>query len=132
MNIQFQNVVDRYSKIILIRMKESNITCWIGGGCLRDYFMGIPIKTDIDIFFPDKENMEKCVEWFKKKGAAEIWSSDNGAKYSFEGHKFDIIKHYFPSPQDTINAFDFTVSMFAVDTENVYYGETSFIDLSKR
>lgn len=130
--IQFENCVERYNKVILTRLKEAGITCWIAGGCLRDYFAGKPIKSDIDLFFPDDTNMNKCVNWFKSKAATEIWSSDNGAKYAFESHKFDIVKHYFPSPQATIDMFDFTVSMFAVDTENVYHGETSFIDLSKR
>ena len=60
------------------------------------------------------------------------WESDNGAKIKYKGRTFDLIKKYFPSPQATIDEFDFTVSMFAVDTEKVYTGETTFIDLAKR
>jgi len=130
--IQLENCVERYNKLILTRLKEAGITCWIAGGCLRDYFAGQPIKSDIDLFFPNQKEMEKCVTWFKAKGASELWSSDNGAKYAFESHKFDIVKHYFDSPQATIDMFDFTVSQFACDTEQVYHGETTFIDLAKR
>src|SRR5690606_5616037 len=50
----------------------------------------------------------------------------------YNGKTYDLVKKFFESPQSTIDAFDFTVSMFAVDNEKVYYGETSFIDLAKR
>ena len=53
-------------------------------------------------------------------------------KVKYNKRKFDLVKKFFPGPQETINEFDFTVSQFAVDTEKVYYGETSFIDLAKR
>jgi hypothetical protein len=131
--IQLTNAIDRYNKIILKDLKEAGIICWIAGGALRDYFMGVPILTDHDIFFPDQSNYDKAVDWFKKKEKCKvIWQSDNGMKVALNKRKFDLIKHYFPTPQDTIDAFDFTVSMFAVDHERVYYGETSFMDLAKR
>lgn len=130
--IQFENAVKRYGEIILNDLKESGIVCWIAGGALRDYFMGIPIKTDHDLFFPSESEFDKCAVWFKAKEAAIKWESDNGMKVVYKGRTFDLIKHYFSGPQTTIEAFDFTVSMFAVDTEKIYHGETSFIDLSKR
>ena len=130
--IQLDNAVDRYNKLILNELKEAGIKCWLAGGALRDYFMGVPIKTDYDIFFPNEMEYEKTKTYFKAKNAEIIWESDNGMKVKHEGKKFDLVKHYFESPQTTIDAFDFTVSMFAVDNEKVYYGESSFIDLSKR
>ena len=57
--IQFQNAVERYQKMILSETKEANIKCWLAGGALRDYFMGVPVKTDYDMFFPDQENSKK-------------------------------------------------------------------------
>lgn len=50
----------------------------------------------------------------------------------YNGNTYDLVKKYFADPQTTIEAFDFTVSMFAVDNEKIYHGETSFIDLAKR
>jgi len=130
--VQLENVVERYNNIILSELKQAGITCWAAGGAIRDYFMGIPIKTDIDLFFPDKENADKCIAYFKEKQATCIWESDNGAKFAYGKKTYDVVKHYFASPQATIDAFDFTVAMFAVDTEKVYHGESSFIDLAKR
>lgn len=57
--IQFDNAVERYSKIILTELKDAGIKCWLAGGALRDYFMGVPIKTDYDLFSPMKENIIK-------------------------------------------------------------------------
>lgn len=130
--IQLDNAVSRYNKIILDELKNAGIRCWIAGGCLRDYFMGIPIKTDIDLFFPDDENRKKCVNYFKTAEANIVWESENGMKLKHKGKTYDIIKHYFPDPQATIDAFDFTVSMFAVDNIAVYSAPTAFMDLAKR
>lgn len=131
--IQLDNAVSRYGKIILTDLKDAGIICWLAGGALRDYFMGIVIKTDYDIFFPNEDEYNRAKKFFSLKDGVEIkWESDNGMKVLYNKRTFDLIKKFFPTPQDTIDAFDFTVSMFAVDTDKVYHGETSFIDLSKR
>lgn len=130
--IQLENAVERYGKIILNELKEAGINTWIAGGALRDYFMGVKITTDYDLFFPKESEYIKAQVYFKLKGADVKWESDNGMKVLYNGKTYDLVKKYFDSPQDTINNFDFTVSMFAVDVEKVYYGETTFIDLAKR
>lgn len=130
--VQLENAVERYGKIILNEMKEAGIKTWIAGGALRDYFMGVRIKTDYDLFFPNEVEFSKAEVFFKAKNAEVKWDGDNGMKVLYNGRTFDLVKKFFDSPQSTIDAFDFTVSMFAVDYERVYYGETSFIDLAKR
>lgn len=130
--IQFTNAVERYGKLILNELKETNVKCWIAGGALRDYFNGVNVNTDYDLFFPNEVEYEKANTYFKAKGCDVKWESDNGMKIVYVGKTFDLVKKFFNSPQETIEAFDFTVSMFAVDTERVYHGDTSFIDLAKR
>ncbi len=130
--IQLDNAVSRYRKIILDELANSGIICWLAGGAIRDYFMGIPIQTDHDIFFPNESEYLKAVSYFKEKGAIVKWESDNGMKVEYKNRIFDLVKKFFLNPLDTINNFDFTVSMFAVDRTQVYYGKTSFIDLAKR
>lgn len=129
---QLDNAVERYNKIILSELKEAGINCWLAGGALRDYFMGIAIKTDYDLFFPNDEEYGKAKEYFKKHESEVKWESDNGMKVRHKGKTYDLVKKFFTSPQETIDNFDFTVSMFAVDYERVYFGETTFIDLAKR
>jgi len=130
--IQFENAVKRYNGIILEELHKAGIKCWLAGGALRDYFAGVPVKTDYDIFFPDEKEYEKASAYFKAKDAEVKWESDNGMKVKHNGKTYDLVKKYFPDPQSTIDAFDFTISMFAVDSERVYHGESSFIDLAKR
>jgi hypothetical protein len=130
--IQFDNAVSRYRKIILSDLKEAGVTCWIAGGAIRDYFMGVPILTDHDLFFPNQEMYDKAVVYFKAKECKVIWESTKGMKVKYGKRVFDLVKFYASDPQACINAFDFTVSMFAVDYDKVYHGETSFIDLAKR
>ena len=130
--IQLENAVARYGKIILTELKEAGVKTWIAGGALRDYFMAVKITTDYDLFFPNEGEYEKAKTFFKAKEAEVKWESDNGMKVKYNGKTYDLVKKFFESPQSTIDAFDFTVSMFAVDNEKVYYGETTFIDLAKR
>ena len=130
--IQLDNAVERYGKIILTELKEAGIKCWIAGGALRDYFMAVEITADYDLFFPNEIEYEKAKTFFKAKEAEVKWESDNGMKVKYNKRTFDLVKKYFESPQSTIDAFDFTVSMFAVDNEKVYFGESTFIDLAKR
>lgn len=130
--IQFDKAVERYRKVILNEMKEAGIKCWLAGGALRDYFMGVPVVTDYDMFFPNEAEFNKAKSYFDEKGGETKWESDNGCKMAYNGNTYDLVKKYFADPQTTIEAFDFTVSMFAVDTEKIYHGETTFIDLAKR
>lgn len=130
--IQLENAVARYGKIILTELKEAGVKTWIAGGALRDYFMAVKITTDYDLFFPNEAEYDKAKTFFKAKNAEVKWESDNGMKVKYNGKTYDLVKKFFESPKSTIDAFDFTVSMFAVDNEKVYYGETTFIDLAKR
>lgn len=132
MNIQFKNAINKFNTLILSELHSQQIVCWVAGGSLRDYFMGVSGKTDIDIFFPNEVMRNKALTYLKDKGAKVVWESNNGAKVVYNNTTFDIISHYFDSPAATIDKFDFTVSMFATDGETIVHGETSFIDLAKR
>jgi len=130
--IQFDNCVERFGKIILTELTDAKITCWVAGGSVRDYFMGVKIATDYDLFFPNQKEFNKAANYLTNGGAEVKWESDNGMKVKYNGKTFDLVKHFFSTPLETINAFDFTVSMFAVNDKEVFHGQTSFIDLSKR
>jgi hypothetical protein len=130
--IQLTNCVERFRKVILEELKSNNIKCWIAGGSVRDYFTSGAKISDYDIFFPNEEEFNKTKKFFTEKNCEIKWESENGMKVVYNKKTFDLVKKFFDSPQKTIEEFDFTVSMFAVDYDNVYYGESSFIDLSKK
>ena len=130
--IQFENAVKRYGELILNEMKEANVICWLAGGALRDYFIGVPVTTDYDMFFPNEAEYKKAREYFEAKDCEVKWESDKGCKIKYKEKTYDLVKMFFSNPQTTIDTFDFTVSMLAVDNESIYCGETTFIDLAKR
>lgn len=130
--VQFENAVRRFGELVLFDLKKEGITCWIAGGAVRDYFLGIKIVTDYDIFFPEEKDYLLSKKYFEEREALVIFENENVLKIKYKGRKYDLIKKYFKSPQASIEEFDFTVSMFAIDTEKVYFGESSFIDLAKK
>ncbi len=111
--------------------------CWIAGGALRDFFSyGYP-HSDIDIYFSDEYELERAKEYFNEKvwnneGAELIGDFTNSIDYRYKKHHFQLIKIYFPGPQETIDNFDFTVCCAAVDTVEVIHHDTFFIDLAAR
>jgi hypothetical protein len=120
-----------FSDVILGELYGNGITCWIAGGSVRDYFMGIN-PVDIDIFFPNENEFNKAKMFFESRNAEKKWESENGVKYLYNGDTFDLVKIYHSSPQKTIKYFDFTTAMFAVTDKSVFAGDTSFDDLDKR
>lgn len=110
----------------------SGIECWIAGGAVRDYFMGIrQFKTDIDLFFPDETEFLKADIFFIEKGK-ELRETRNSKSFLYKSNRYDLVKKFFSSPDETIKAFDFTVCCAAVDRKRLYLHDSFFIDLSSR
>jgi hypothetical protein len=121
-----------FNNLILGELRKNGINCWIAGGVLRDYFSNQPLKSDCDIFFPNVAEYNKAKEYLLSKGANTIWESENGMKVNYNGKTFDLVKIFRPNPIETINRFDFTISMFATDGNDVYYNDNSLKDLQDR
>ena len=121
-----------FNNLILGELKNNGINAWIAGGVLRDYFSDKPLKSDCDIFFPNLSEFDKAKSYLISKGAKVIWESENGMKVTYKGNTFDLVKIFMPNPMATIGRFDFTISMFATDGNDVYYGNNSLKDLQDR
>lgn len=121
-----------FNNLILKELKKNSVNCWIAGGVLRDYFSDKPLKSDCDIFFPNVSEYDKAKNYLLSKGAKTIWESDNGMKVSYKGNTYDLVKIFAKNPTDTIGRFDFTISMFATDGNDIYYGNNSLKDLQDR
>jgi hypothetical protein len=152
MSVQLDNCVKFFSKIILNELSEVCMT-WIGGGCVRDYFSVGKLTSDIDLYFPDEAEFNKCKEYLMKATmrtvkeniddeevikevpkpkAVKLFENDTVLKVKYNNRLYDVIKRYFPSPDLTITEFDFTVCCAAVDRRQIYTHNTFFIDLAKR
>lgn len=121
-----------FNNLILGELRKNGINAWIAGGVLRDYFSDKPLKSDCDIFFPSLSEFDKAKSYLMSKGAKVIWESENGMKVTYKGNTFDLVKIFMPNPMATIGRFDFTISMFATDGREVYYGNNSLKDLQDR
>lgn len=121
-----------FNNLILAELRKNGINAWIAGGVLRDYFSDKPLKSDCDIFFPSLTEFNKAKNHFMSNGGKVIWESENGMKVTYKGNTFDLVKIFKPNPLETISRFDFTISMFATDGKDVYYGNNSLKDLQDR
>jgi tRNA nucleotidyltransferase/poly(A) polymerase len=105
-HIQIKNTVKRFKDLILDEMEVAGVKCWLAGGCLRDYFSGSYVKTDYDLFFPTQKDYDKALKLFKGTDGWLKWESEKGCKIVRNGKTFDLVKMFFKSPQETIEAFD--------------------------
>ena len=124
--------LDHFNNLILDELKKNGINSWIAGGILRDYFSDTPHTSDCDIFFPSLSEFDKAKVYLLSKGAKVNWESENSIKVTYNGKQFDLVKLVSPTPIETINRFDFTISMFATDGNDVYYGNNSVKDLQNK
>ncbi len=129
---KISNATNFFYDLILGELQNNSIKCWIAGGAVRDFFMDRKAQSDYDIFFPNETELEKAKKYFINNGAEVKWESENGIKLIYNKNIFDLVKIYYSTPEKTIQSFDFTVSMFAVDNKKVYCGEYSFEDLDER
>jgi len=120
-----------FLNIILGEIYTQGITCWLAGGCIRDYFMGVkPI--DYDVYFPNENEFNKAKSYLNSVNAKIDWESDNGIKFYYNGIVLDLVKIFSNNPEDTISRFDYTVCMLAVDHNTLYFGENTLKDLEDR
>jgi len=152
MDIQLTNCIKYFNTVILKELQAIGV-CWVAGGCVRDYFSTGRLTSDIDIFFPNVDEFEKCRKYLTesaeqrieekegdntvikivpKEKAVVLFQNDNVVKVKYKGRVFDLIKKHFTSPETTIQEFDFTVCCAAVDGKNVVTHNTFWMDLAKR
>lgn len=108
---------------LLVALPESvRRTGIIGGGALRSYFDGTPIK-DIDVFFRTPEDFNSAVmdldlfydvEWrlvpCNKNGSSRFPTYE----HAVDGLKINLVGFRFGTPSELVESFDFTcVSMVA-------------------
>ena len=118
-----------FCDIILNDLQNYNV--WVAGGAIRSWF-ALENTTDIDLFFPSEKEKNKALEHLKGLGGEVIFENDNVTKVKYKSKVIDFCKVYYKDPEDTINNFDFTVSMGACDKKNTYFGDDFFMDLASR
>jgi hypothetical protein len=118
-----------YFAKILKPLTDAGVTFWVAGGAIRSWFQDRKVTSDIDVWFPCES------EWRKAKETADkVWKLTKEtaatANYAAGRNWIQLVrKHYFSTPEATIEAFDFTVSCGATDCASCYFHPYFFIDL---
>lgn len=111
------DIVNFFNTLILNELKEFD--CWVAGGSVLSYIDNRPIN-DLDIYFKNKEEREKCLSYLVKNGGIISMDNINTTKVFYNNKTLDILKIYNESPQKCIDSFDFSICGIATDGVIVY------------
>lgn len=143
---------------LLVDIDNSKVkTPFIAGGAVRRTIQGLPLDTDIDLFFVSESHMKEYFELFKEKHGEmviedSIVENANNITLEIDTSKFDtmdenldredyylrdkykiqLITIYAKDMESTLKRFDFTISQFGYDGEYLYVGELSLYDLERK
>lgn len=143
---------------LLVDIDNSKVkTPFIAGGAVRRTIQGLPLDTDIDLFFMSESHMKEYLELFKGKHSEmviedSIVENANNITLEIDTSKFNtmdesldredyylrdkytiqLITIYAKDMESTLKRFDFTISQFGYDGECLYVGELSLYDLERK
>lgn len=115
----------------------------IAGGAITSIFTGAKIN-DIDVYFKNKDDLEKAKEHFKLRNYKLIMDTDNAYTYEIKTGiitenkaimQFIIVEELIKeNPNDLISNFDFTINMAAYDVakDELFIKDDFFNDNIKR
>lgn len=105
------------------------VECWVAGGAVRQFcIQGNTNDTDIDLFFPNEEELRKALNLLDVDKEVEVQET----KFAYNIGHLDLVKRTFKHPQEIIDDFDFTVCAIAVDRTSVTFHEDFRRDIEHR
>jgi hypothetical protein len=122
MNLNEKNL----KKIKFEILKKFNSYCWIAGGAVADFFLDKK-PVDIDVYFPSEKDKEAAVNKLIKMGGKKIRTYPLGIKVKYRGTTYDLC-YLKPTPQETIDHFDYTVCAAAIDKDEKFYSHEDFFE----
>lgn len=97
--------------------------CFIAGGCFKDILRGKKPR-DIDIYFYDKYQYDKCLKIFTSKKFEKVYENCNALCLLDVSNntKIELIKKVFGTPKEVMETnFDFTICKFAYYKKNKWF-----------
>lgn len=106
---------------------------WIGGGCLRDFFLEKRLSgVDIDLFFNSKSDAKSAKDLLLSLGFKKIGVTLTHWKVKRQDLIFDLCYSY-SSPEEWISSVDYTICAAALDSNlTFYHNEHYFKDLKEK
>lgn len=107
---------------------------WIAGGAIRDHFASQSIESDIDVFFKSHDDYKAVIDKLVNDRRVERkYIHKELACFKWRSVDVQLVgTHFFPSPKETMESFDFTVCCCALDSSEIYMHEHFMEDLAAR
>ena len=116
---------------------------WIAGGSLLRTKMGLPMNTDIDIFFKSKQQFDEYFVKIKSDydGKQFSYTTDSDStyaknvfiKYMDRSYKLQLInRKYYDSPCNLLDDFDINICQLAYDGKNLYVEENAIQSIEEK
>jgi len=107
----------------------NGINGFIAGGCFRSIFDGSTPR-DIDIFFRSKAEFYHARDIYAGNGWETIYENGNATGFRRKGMlDVDLVSSVCGTPEEILPSFDFTVTKFAMDDQEVLFAKTYWRDL---
>jgi len=110
---------------------------WIAGGAIRRTLIKMNLDSDVDYFFRNEESFKEFTQEIELMGGVCTASNEHQKTFALTVNKKGILVQaikiqFYDSIEDTLDSFDFTITQFGYDGENLFCGEYSLWDLSRR
>ena len=132
---QFQACNKYFNKLIPGVFEIGSI--WIAGGAIRDFLEKGYVDSDIDFYSSNRSDLFRLVRFLRKEFQFKHYLiTQNAIKGNviIKGKKImvDVVKRTFDDMIQTISMFDFTVTCFATNGNDVYYHPSAPFDLLRK
>ena len=106
---------------------------WVASGAVRDFFAKDDHR-DIDFFFKNQNDRKEAVQKILGFGGEVTKQLNKGDRIKYGDQYYDLVcwdgtgdpSCYSDSPQKTIEWFDYTVEMAALDSDGAFYSYPTF------
>ena len=116
---------------------------WIAGGSLLRTKMGLPMSTDIDIFFKNEQQLfdYKLKMKSQYEGKQFTYVTDSNGKYAYNifikymdsNYKIQLItKKFYDGPCKVLDDFDINICQLAYDGKRLYVEQNAINSIEER
>lgn len=106
---------------------------WLAGGAIRRAVTGKPLDSDFDLFFSGPDQLQEALSWLKKRGAVVTSTREQVITLAHDDRRIQLISFgFYQTPDECIDAFDFTICQFATDGESLIVGDFTLWDCGRK
>jgi hypothetical protein len=110
---------------------------WIAGGAIRRTLQQQPLESDVDYFFRDADQRKAFGEGMLERRGWIISEKEHATTYGINHEHGTVIVQavsmgYYRTLEDVLDSFDFTITQFGFDGNDLVCGPCSLWDLARK